>query len=76
MLITRLVAAESVWKNGRHTSDSHPVGFHQQMSQISALLSSQEFVLLLRQEVVTQREGDRTSKDMAVFARHRGDIFE
>jgi hypothetical protein len=35
------------------------------MSQISALLSSQEFVLLLRQEVVTQREGDRTSKVVA-----------
>ena len=46
------------------------------MSQISALLSSQEFVLLLRQEVVMQREADRTSKDVAVFARHRGDIFE
>jgi len=46
------------------------------MSQISALLSSQEFVLLLRQEVVMQREADRTSKDVEVFARHRGDIFE
>jgi len=68
MSITRIVSAESVWKSGRHASDSRPVGFYWQMSQISAWLSSQEFVLLLRQEVVTQREADRTSKDVTVFA--------
>jgi hypothetical protein len=68
MSITHIVSAESIWKNGRHTSEHRPVGFHRQMSQISPWLSSQEFVLLVRHEVGMQREADRTFKDVPLFA--------
>ena len=55
MSIVLQLAAESVWKRGRRTSDNLPVGIRVQISQISEQLSSGEYALTLHQEPLCLR---------------------
>jgi hypothetical protein len=75
MSIVLRLAAESVWKRGRHTSENLLAGFRVQVSQICEQLSSEEYALTLHQEVLkvgTPSLGARVEqerKDMGLWVK-------